>query len=274
MVKVGDTIVRYKGSYYTCKVDYMQKEHKFRLSLPDSLSKLFDKQYVYGSTEYDANCEAEKLLKAFFESNETPAEKIISYVFEANIYITNPLNDYVIITINEARFGVTPAVEFNYSIGYRQIIPDPDKPSERKTIYFTYDSDDGDRRDWSPYNRIIPWSQEVEDFFVGFKNTLTNVILNMYTFLDQPYQKLRESIHSIGAHNMLPFLNDIQELPFFPANSHSICTKCGEMKMIYENAKGEREIRCSRCGTIEPTEPDKDVVQRLVGTQITKSLEQ
>lgn len=269
MVKIRDTTIMYDYYSYTCQVDYMQKEKKFRLTLPEELSALFNTKFLYGDTEEEAEYKGKKMLNSFFESKKTLVEKVIAYDFDANLHIANPINKYVITSIHTGSVGASPAVSFRYSVGYRQTIPDPSDLSKTKEIYFKTDEDDDNKREyWSPEETIIPWSQITEDFFATFTTYLENAILNMFMFLDQPYKKLRESIETLGSNKALPLLTDEKEIFFFPSHEHSRCPKCNEMRVLYTNLKGETEIRCRTCGTVEVGHPDEDIVERLKGINL------
>jgi hypothetical protein len=269
MVKIRDTTIIYNYNSYTCKVDYMQKDKKFRLTLPEELSALFNTKFLYGDTEEEAEQKGTKMLTSFFESKKTPVEKVISYNFGASLHITNPSNGYVLTTINTGSVGVSPAVSFTYSVGYRQMIPDPRDLSKMEEIYFKYDKDNVDRREsWGPEKTVIPWTQAIEDFFASFTTYLENAILNMFIFLDQPYKKLRDSIETIGPNKALPLLTDEKEIFFFPSHEHSRCPKCNEMMMLYTNLRGETEIRCRTCGTVEVGHLDEYIAERLKGANL------
>jgi len=274
MVKIRDTTISYDYYNYTCQVDYMQREKQFRLTLPEELSALFDTKFLYGDTEEEAEKKGTTMLTSFFESKKTPIEKVISYNFGANLHITNPNNKYVITTINTGSVGSSPAVSFEYSVGYRQTIPDPRDLSKVKEIYFKFDEDDNNRREsWNPEETIIPWSQAIEDFFVAFTTYLENAILNMYMFLDQPYKKLRESVEILGPNKALPLLTEEKDIFFFPTHEHSRCPKCNNMRMLYTNLKGETEIRCRTCGTVEVGHPDEYIADRLKGSNLSKRIQ-
>jgi len=269
MVKIRDTTIYYEHYNYTCQVDYMQKEKRFRLTLPNELSALFNTKFLYGNTEEDAEYQGKKMLTSFFESKKTPLEKVIAYTFGADLYIKNSINGYVLTTINTGHTGSAPALSFRYSIGYRQEIPNPRDLSKTQVIYFKFDKDDDDKREyWSPEETIIPWSQNIEDFFATFTTYLENAILNMFIFLDQPYKKLRESVETLGSNKALPLLTDEKEIFFFPSHEFDRCKKCNDMRMLYTNLKGETEIRCRTCGTIEVGHPDEYIAERLKGINL------
>jgi hypothetical protein len=245
----------------------MQREKEFRLTLPDELSIFFESKYIYGNTEHEVEKKGRDMLTSFFESKRSPVEKVISYDFGANLHIKNPANDYPITTVGVGHSGPSPSVSFQYSVGYRQSIPDPRDLSKTTLIYFTYNKDHNDRREhWSPKETTIPWSQSVEDFFEAFTKYLENAILNMFMFLDQPFNKLKGSIDTLGSTKALPLLTEKRDLIFYPSHMHGYCPVCNKERISYTNANGDTEIRCRVCGTSEKGKKDEYVMQRLQGS--------
>lgn len=155
----------------------------FQIFLPDHVAALLGKDKITAQTQAEVLASWENDIEAYRDLLKmTLRQKVIRFTLKYNSH------RHGIFRRDEITFSCSPTLHLTYEIYW----------DVNGVLYTCTDDVKNMRRHGSAHGRLIPWTQEREDFFAGMKAALEGLIERLATFDTQLTENVTAAIDNFA----------------------------------------------------------------------------